>query len=153
MWQRLPLRRRFTGFDREAARIEFLRILQPDGWVFLIWNNWHSCSSPFNDDFRLLLRSMGDEFDRARDRSTEINKSLAGFFAPGSFASGKFPNPQVMDRAALRGRFLSVSYVPPENDLQSQTLLAKLNELFDRHQKGGVISLEQETNVYFGQMR
>jgi len=38
----------FHWFDRERARKEFARILKPDGWVALIWNERLTDTSPFS---------------------------------------------------------------------------------------------------------
>jgi len=39
-------------FDRQKARHEFARILKPDGWLFLVWNERRTDSSAF---LRLLI--------------------------------------------------------------------------------------------------
>ncbi len=36
----------FHWFDREKARLEFHRILKPQGWIVLVWNEMQSESTP-----------------------------------------------------------------------------------------------------------
>jgi SAM-dependent methyltransferase len=139
----------FHWFDREAARAEFRRILKPDGWVFLIWNERRE-GSDFDRAYHEILASLGQAFEGVRDRAG--NKDLEPFFRAGTYREAQFPNPATMNWEALRGRFLSSSYVPTEDDPRHADLVAKLEEAFRQHRRNGEITLDQTTNVYFGQM-
>src|SRR5688572_15000399 len=45
----------FHWFDRDAAKTEFKRILKPEGWVVLIWNERSIDSTPFLREYEKLL--------------------------------------------------------------------------------------------------
>ena len=49
----------FHWFDRQRARKEFVRILKPNGWVTLIWNERLTDTSPFLRAYEDLLRRYG----------------------------------------------------------------------------------------------
>ena len=141
----------FHWFDRTAARAEFRRILRPDGWVFLIWNERETDeTSPFGDDYHALLDSIGQEYSKIH--SSRIDQHLETFFLPGTYQKKTFYNPQDMTWEVLRGRFLSSSYVPPEEDPRQPLLLAELERIFHRHEQDGKVVFRQDSFVYFGQL-
>lgn len=140
----------FHWFQREPARLEFRRILQPEGWAFLIWNERKASRSPFDGAYQDLLASLGQSYEGVRNRSGE--ESLEDFFVAGSYQMAHFDNPQIMTWDELRGRFLSSSYVPAEGDPQHEPLLAKLEEIFHQHEKQGRVTFDQQTNVYYGRV-
>jgi len=139
----------FHWFEREAARAEFRRILRPDGWVFLIWNERRR-GTAFDEAYHKILATLGLEFEGVRDRT--IDKRLESFFRPGTYREAVFPNATPMTWEVLRGRFLSSSYVPTEDDPRFPDLIAALEKIFHSHQREGQVVLEQDCHVYFGQV-
>jgi SAM-dependent methyltransferase len=139
----------FHWFERDAAQAEFRRVLKPDGWVFLIWNE-RSAGGDFDRAYHEILASLGQAFEGVRDRAND--KRLDSFFRAGTYRETQFPNPTPMNWEALRGRFLSSSYVPTENDPRHAGLVARLESIFREHQRDGHVVLEQTANVYFGRM-
>jgi SAM-dependent methyltransferase len=139
----------FHWFDRDAARAEFRRILQPGGFAFLIWNE-RQAGSGFDKAYHDILASLGLEFEGVRDRA--LNKNLSAFFLPGTYHEAVFPNPQSMTWEVLRGRFLSSSYVPTQDDPRHFPLLADLKRIFDEHEHQERVVFAQNTHVYFGQV-
>ena len=139
----------FHWFDREAAFTEFRRILRPNGWVFLIWNERQK-GSPFDHAYHELLAMLGQAFEGVRDRAED--KRLSTFFRAGTYREARFPNPTPLTWEALLGRFLSSSYVPTEDDPRHAGLVAHLRKIFEEQQRDGRVIMEQTTNVYFGQL-
>jgi SAM-dependent methyltransferase len=140
----------FHWFDRAAARLEFTRILRPDGWVFLIWNEREpGADSSFDQAYHGLLASLGQEYEGIR--ADRANPNLS-FFRPGSYHPIAYPNPQTMTWEILRGRFLSSSYVPTEEDPRQGPLLVELERLFHRFEQDGEVIFQQNAHVYFGRL-
>ena len=76
---------------------------------------------------------------------------MAGaFFGPGSFERATFDNEQILDLDGLKGRLLSISYVPAEGEPGSDEMLRNVEEIFDEHQTGGRVTIEYDTKVYYG---
>ena len=58
-------------FDREKARVEFIRICKPGGWTVLLWNERRTGSTPFLVAFEQLLVEYGTDYQDVRsDRTT-----------------------------------------------------------------------------------
>ncbi len=141
----------FHWFNREAARAEFRRILRPGGWTFLLWNERDTASAGgFDQDYHAILASLGQEYEGIKANRT--NQELETFFLSGTYATKAFPNPQFMTWEVLRGRFLSSSYVPAEDDSRHVPLLRDLETVFQRYQQDGKVIFQQNTHVYFGQL-
>jgi ubiquinone/menaquinone biosynthesis C-methylase UbiE len=141
----------FHWFDRIQTRKEFTRILKPDGWVALIWNDRHIDTSPFLCAYEELLHRYGTDFEAVAHRNVDA-AAIAAFFAPRSFTLRKFGNRQVFDFDGLRGRLLSSSYAPEPGHPNHLPVLDALRAIFDKHQIDGRVEFTYTTVVYFGHL-
>ncbi|MFL6230205.1 MAG: class I SAM-dependent methyltransferase [Pyrinomonadaceae bacterium] len=140
----------FHWFDAERARVEFQRILQPGGWVALVWNMRRTEATPFLRDYEKLLREFGTDYAQVNCEQVSEER-IARFFA-GGFGSQRFDNFQSVDFEGLRGRLLSSSYVPLAGHPSYEPMLAALRRLFDSHQQDGRVTIEYDAKVYYGQL-
>ena len=53
-------------FDLPRARAEFVRVLKPDGWCVLIWNERQTESTAFLRDYEQLLLTYGTDYKEVR---------------------------------------------------------------------------------------
>lgn len=139
----------FHWFDTEQARREFARTLKPEGWVVLVWNLRRKDTTPFLVVYERLLevyRTDRGEVEFWR-RSGEMSQA---FFGPGTFETASFDNQQVLDLDGLKGRLLSISYVPAEGEPGSDAMLREAEKIFDKHQRDGTVTVEYDTKVYYG---
>ena len=138
----------FHWFDPEKSAAECRRILRPGGRAALVWNTRRVQSTPFLRAYEELLNQFGTDYAAVRHDRAESAR-LTRFFASG-YERASFPNAQRLDRAGLRGRLLSSSYTPAEGDPRRPPMLAALDRLFDLHQQGGTVTIDYETELYFG---
>lgn len=142
----------FHWFQREAVRLEFHRILQPGGRVFLIWNERCEKGSLFDGEYQALLGTLGQSYDGIRESVVGTKEAMAEFFIRGTFRSDHFDHEQVMTWTELRGRFLSSSYAPTEEDPGYGSVLSRLEAIFRKHERGGRVTFAMTTGVYHGQL-
>lgn len=140
----------FHWFDTELARAEFRRILKPQGWAVVVWNNRRTDSTAFLRDYERLLRRFGTDYAQVAATYGD-EKSLQQFFASGHGVKC-FDNFQLFDFDGLKGRLLSASYVPLAGHPSHEPMLAELRRLFDAHQQDGRVRIEYDTNVYYGKL-
>lgn len=138
----------FHWFDREKARREFARVLKPGGWVVLIWNERRLDSTPFLCAYEDLLLHYGTDYEKVRHEN--VTGEIAEFFAPAAFQLRNLENAQHFDFESLKGRVLSSSYMPEQDDPNFEPMLGELKKLFDTHNSNGIVSFEYETRVYYG---
>jgi SAM-dependent methyltransferase len=141
----------FHWFDVEKARREFLRILKPAGWVALIWNARRVDSSLFQREYDALLRTYSEEYAKTNHMDTVTDEVIDAFFG-GEVGRAHFDNAQQFDFDGLLGRLMSSSYAPQAGHPSHALLVHALRELFNTHQRAGVVTFEYDTEVYFGRL-
>ncbi len=140
----------FHWFDAARSHAEFARILRPLGWVVLLWNARKLDATPFLRAYEALLLEFGTDYREVRHESAWERLDL--IYGPGRATRATFENAQEVDYEGLEGRLLSSSYAPAAGDPRHLPMLAKLRELFDEHQRGGVVDLQYETTVFYGHL-
>ena len=139
----------FHWFDPEKTRKEFTRILRPGGHVALIWNERQLDTTEFLREYELLLKKHANDYDKVRHENIDQEK-LSAFFGP-DYKRATFSNEQVFDLEGLRGRLLSSSYMPAEDDPAFPALEKELSGLFAKHAEDGRIKVFYDTNIYYKQ--
>jgi SAM-dependent methyltransferase len=140
----------FHWFDAAAARREFGRILKPEGWVVVMWND-REMNSAFATAYEGLLVKFGTDYQRVRASYPELD-AMREFFAGGSVEERNVPNAQVLNWDGLVGRLRSSSYAPLEGQPNYAPMMAALDELFRANQVDGRVKMEYATHVYYGRL-
>src|SRR5262245_32455255 len=141
----------FHWFDRTLARVEFARILKPQGYVALAWNEMQSQSTPLMIAYEHLLQTYAIDYRQVDHRRIDINV-IRDFFDPGYFKFKHFDNVQVFDYEGLKGRLLSSSYVPQAGHPNYTPLLEGLKEAFEVNKKDGQVRFIYKTLLFYGQL-
>jgi SAM-dependent methyltransferase len=139
----------FHWFDVERTNTEWRRILKPDRYAALIWNE----RSRRTD----VMREVEEVIDRfATDHDRSIREGgrgrIAEFFSPAAVRAAEFPNHQDFDFEGLKGRVYSCSYIPHEGDPRSEPMEEDLRRVFEKYEHGGAIRFEYRTEVYWGKL-
>lgn len=137
-------------FERESALGEFRRILKPKGFLLLVWNERRIEGSAFGSDYERLVSEYGTDYDQVCERGRASEGG--NFFGRHPWVERKLSNYQDLDYPALEQRLLSSSYVPQLDDERCPPMLAKLRQIFERHQRAGRIRMEYDTKLYLGQL-
>ena len=134
---------------REEAMPEFQRIVKPNGYLVLIWNDRHVGSS-FAEKYENLVVRYGTDYSEVQ----RLGRAVDGneFFAPVRCEKRTLPNYQDLDYEALEGRLLSSSYAPQPGEPECGPMLAELQHIFDQYQHSGLVRMEYDTNIYFGKI-
>jgi SAM-dependent methyltransferase len=138
-------------FHRARARIEFLRILKPEGWLVLLWNERLTDSTAFLRDYEQLLLTFGSDYEDVRHERT--TGAVNEFFDPAPFQERVFEMRQEFDYSGLEGRLLSSSYAPGLEHPNHAPMLRDLRGIFKTHAIGGRVRFDYKTRVYFGRLK
>jgi SAM-dependent methyltransferase len=140
----------FHWFDPLAASLEFRRILSPAGSCALVWNTMNPTGSAFAVGYEAIKARFGTDFGRVRHENLKATTVFEDFFGNREWRRVVFENSQVLDFPGLKGRLLSSSYAPKENDPRHEPMLDALKELFGRCEQQGQVRMEYETELYLG---
>lgn len=142
----------FHWFDVEKARAEFARVLRPNGWITIVWNQRRTESTPFLRAYEALLRRWGTDYSEVKNRTADETR-LRKLFESGRFERRTFDNEQPLDLPGLRGRLRSSSYVPGEGHPDHAAMLRDLEARYHEFQEGGRVRFEYDTELYLGRVR
>jgi SAM-dependent methyltransferase len=138
-------------FDRERARREFARILRPNGWLVLLWNERITDSTQFLRDYENLLLAYGTDYQDVRHERTTAE--VDEFFEPAPFRERVFAMRQEFDYTGLEGRLLSSSYAPGPSHPKHAPMLRELRRIFGAHAVEDRVRFEYKTRLYFGRLK
>ena len=137
-------------FDLPCARAEFARILRPDGWCVLIWNERCATSTPFLHDYEQLLLTYGTDYKEVRhERTTAM---IHEFFAPALCHERVFGLRQQLDYEGAAGRLLSSSYATLEGHPSYAPMMWELQRIFRAHATDDKVAFEYNTRVFYGKL-
>jgi len=142
----------FHWFNQKEARHEFMRILKPNGWAVLVWNDREYSGSKFAEAYEALLWNFGTDYADVNHRGKTTISGFEQFFGNSEFVKASFPNIQRLDHNGLIARILSASYMPPPGHERYPAMLEEVERIFRENQKDGTVAAKYETNVYYGQM-
>lgn len=164
----------FHWFDRERAKKEFARILIPRGWVVLVWNRQKTAGTPFlvalEQFWQMYLtheglqaRATGQNLSHLLQATNPVyrwrlapgllsQELITPFFGSDEWAMQTFENPQIYDFEGLKGRVLSGGSTPQADHPRHAEMLKALEAIFQMHQVNGLVTIEYETEVYYGQL-
>jgi ubiquinone/menaquinone biosynthesis C-methylase UbiE len=141
----------FHWFDVEKTQGEFQRILRPGGYALLMWNNRRLDGTPFLEGYEQLLIEFGTDYLKVRHNNV-ADPQLRAFFG-GDYQSATLPNAQHLDYAGVEARLLSSSYIPAAGDARHDMMLRALRRLFDDHNEAGRVTIEYQTELFYGHLR
>jgi ubiquinone/menaquinone biosynthesis C-methylase UbiE len=139
-------------FNLPRARAEFARILKPNGWCVLIWNERRTSSTPFLRDYEQLLLKYGTDYKEVRHE--RVTPTIRSFFAPSPFQERVFTMRQQFDYEGVVGRLLSSSYAPLEGQPGHAPMMQELKRIFEAHTEGNerTVVFEYDTRVFYGRL-
>jgi ubiquinone/menaquinone biosynthesis C-methylase UbiE len=140
----------FHWFDPLKTRTEWRRILKPNSWVALVWNDRQLETTPFLADYEELLVEFGTDY--AEVRHDNGLPRIQQFFAGDGYTLRGFPNTQIFDLDGLQGRVRSSSYTPEPSHPNFEPMMRQLQVVFDKHQENGYVNFGYETKVFYGQL-
>jgi len=140
----------FHWFDPEKTRKEGLRILKPNSFAVILWNERKQDATPFLNDYEKLLLKFGTDYEQVKRNDERQPQALEIFFAGKNFKKFICPNYQVLDLDGLKGRILSASYVPKAGTSGYEPMIKEIERVFRHHNNHGKVRLEYDTGVYYG---
>jgi SAM-dependent methyltransferase len=141
----------FHWFDPPRAAAEARRILKPQGWAALIWNDRPPAGTPFAAAYEAFLRNWGIDYEKVTHRHVDED-AIRRFFAPIAPRVATFDNPRRLDRGDLTALVGSASYMPAPGHPRHPAMSAALMQLFDAHASAGAVEVHYRTRMHYGKL-
>lgn len=138
-------------FDLGVTRREFARALKPGGWCVVVYNHRKMRGDAFHEGYERILVEFGRDYGAVQSSHLTAER-LAEFFSPAAMRCATLPNAQELMLEGLRGRVLSSSYMPQEGNAKYPAMMEAVDALFARHAQDGVVRMEYECAVCYGQI-
>jgi SAM-dependent methyltransferase len=135
----------YHWFDQEKVHTEFLRILKPQRYIFLVWNLRHNDTNFMKDYEQLLIEFGTDYLQVSAENANEDNFQ----FGSQSFKTIQFDNMQVLNWDQLKKRLLSCSYIPTKEASTYPAMMEKLRAIYDEHQINGTVQFNYITKCCY----
>jgi len=137
----------FHWFEPDVTRNEFTRILKPNGYAALIWNERQIDTTQFLIEYEQFLLGYANDYTLVRHENVN-DETLSGFFEK-PFERKTFDNVHILDFDGLKGRVLSSSYMPPESDERFEGMVEELRTLFAKYAENDRIKIFYDTRVFY----
>ena len=141
--------------DPGAARVEFSRILKPEGRVAVVWSIARKAGTPFLEAYNQLLSGYRTDNGAGGD-AKDVYEMTEAFFGGSDgrqgYEMGTFEYSQHLDFEGLKGLVLSSSSMPAGNEPGAAEMLRDLERVFHAHESGGEVVLEYAVRVYCGRL-
>jgi len=146
----------FHWFDRELFRKEAMRVLKPEGFIVIVWNDRLIDETEFLMEYENLLHNFSIDYEIVNHKNLaakDIRNYFLGFVDNKSFKEASFKNYQEFDFQGLQGRLLSSSYVPTAEHENFEPMNMELQRIYSVHNKEGFVRFEYDTIVYSGKIK
>jgi ubiquinone/menaquinone biosynthesis C-methylase UbiE len=141
----------FHWFDIQGIQKEFARILKPQGWIIILWNERNKEDDPFGIAYDQLLLRECPKYLNSPHRSLNREK-IREFFQTDSINYKMFHHEQILSLEGFLGRSFSSSYTPKKQNPKYPAFVAKLENLFWNYAKNNKVTFNYTTHVYYGQL-
>lgn len=142
----------FHWFDVQATRREALRILRRPPLAALVWNDRRAQGSEFARGYEELLVRYGIDYLLVQRRHEQADR-VEQFFGNDRWRTISVTHITPLDFESLADRLNSASYAPAPGDSRFRPMMQSLRELFLATERNGVVAMEFETRVHFGQIQ
>lgn len=140
----------FHWFDRASFRKECQRILKPNGYVVLVWNDRDINSEIIKANFAVNKRYCPDF--KGSSNGFDFSKSAFSDFFKEAFELIEFDNSLIYDKSAFVDRNLSSSYAPSPRDSHYEAYIKAITGIFDEHNINGTVKYPYITRCYIGKV-
>jgi SAM-dependent methyltransferase len=138
----------FHWFDIPRARAEFLRILKPNGFVALIWND-RVLADPLHRAFDEIAAEFGGA-KRSALVAHEERHNVPTFFGNATAQQFSWPHEHTLDETGLAALIFSRSYMPDRESAEGRRAVEAVKRVFDRLAENARVVVRYTTVAHIG---
>jgi SAM-dependent methyltransferase len=140
----------FHWFNNPEFKKECKRILKPNGYIVLMWNDRRTDTTDFLKVYEDFLQMFAVDYKQVNHKNTQDESVFDNFFGKGNHKEKSFYNFQEVDLEGLKGRVLSSSYMPNQGHQDFDHMLYCLKKIYNRYQEENKVRLDYDTKLFYG---
>jgi len=140
----------FHWFDANAFRSECKRVLKPNAYCALIWNERLE-NTEFLKAYEALILKYATDYESINHKNIS-KEQIDAFYFPSQCKVETFLNQQIFDFEGLRGRLESSSYIPNSGASNYDGMIDELEVLFQSYQENNLVMIHYEMKLYYGRL-
>lgn len=141
----------FHWFDVELFKRECIRIIKPNGKVFLIWNMRDKHSELMQKNY-IIYKKYCPKFKGFSGGIEKDDVRIKNFYN-NNYVRIEYTNPLYYDKAKFIDRCLSSSYSLKQQDSNYEEYIKELESLFDEYSVDNILTIPNKTVVYIGAIK
>jgi len=143
----------FHWFKLEETKIEWRRILKPNKYIALVWNSRKKGENapPFLQDYEQIVMQFGTDYQKLQENFL-VQEKIIGLFGENGYKEFHTIYQQRVNFEELKGRILSSSYIPQADSDIYPKMVVELKRIFRKHQIDNQVTLDYDTELYYGKL-
>lgn len=141
----------FHWFQIEETKKEWERILKPGRFVGLIWNSRKKNTTPFLRQYEQLVMKFGQGYKKMQE-NFQVEQKIDFLFSKNGYNEFHTEYHQKLEFEELKGRLLSSSYSPQPDTSAYPEMISSLKELFHKHQVDNQVTIDYDTELFYGKL-
>lgn len=141
----------FHWFDKFTVKEEVKRILKPNGYFAIIWNDWEDENNEFSKKYFKYVSEWNTKLTGRKYQHKNVD-DRKNFFKDGMYASHIFIHSKQYNLEMLVGLSKSLSYAPKEGDIYYGEFIKGIIEIFNDYQNNDYVRFDFHTEIYIGRI-
>ena len=139
----------FHWFDKSTVKDEVKRILKPNGYFAIVWNDWEDENNEFSKEYFKYISDWNTKLTGRKYQHKNIDDRKS-FFKEGMYDTYTFIHSKEYDLEMLIGLSKSLSYAPKEHEKYYDEFIKGIIEIFDKYQCCDYVRFDFHTEMYIG---
>lgn len=141
----------FHWFDKQKLKKEVSKILKPNGYFAIVWNNWEDDNNKFSKEYFRYISTWNTKLTGNTYQHKNIYERKT-FFKNCEYKSYIFMHSKTYTLHMLIGLSKSLSYAPKEDSEYYNEFIDGIISIFNKYKKDGVVRFDFHTEMFIGKI-
>ncbi|MGN1380919.1 MAG: class I SAM-dependent methyltransferase [Bacilli bacterium] len=141
----------FHWFDKTTVKEEVKRILKPNGYFAIVWNDWEDENNEFSKSYFKYISECNTKLTGRKYQHKNVD-DRKNFFKEGMYDTYTFIHSKEYSLEMLIGLSKSLSYAPKEDDIYYDEFVKGIIDIFNKYQNDDYVRFDFHTEMYIGKV-
>lgn len=141
----------FHWFDKTTVKEEVKRILKPNGYFAIVWNDWEDENNEFSRKYFKYISEWNTKLTGRKYQHKNVD-DRKNFFKEGMYDTYTFIHSKQYNLEMLIGLSKSLSYAPKKDEIYYDEFIKGIIEIFNKYQIDDYVRFDFHTEMYIGKI-